>query len=97
MPPRRGCEVAGVGDAVIAIVDVAVTEWFALLVAVKWYVPVLVVYSATVHGSFTTHGLVPTIVPPSEDQVTVLSPAPVTTAVTVWYEPRGATGVWGYT
>jgi hypothetical protein len=36
MPPRRGCEVAGVGDAVIAIVDVAVTEWFALLVAVKW-------------------------------------------------------------
>ena len=65
------------------IVDVAMTEWFALLDAVRWYVPVFVVYNATVHGSFAVHGLVPTMVPPSEDQVTVLSFTPVTMAVTV--------------
>jgi hypothetical protein len=80
---KRGWSVRGVGDAVNVIVLLATTEWFALLVAVKWYVPVLVVYSATVQGSFATHGFVPMMLPPSEDHVTVLSFTPLTIAVTV--------------
>jgi hypothetical protein len=46
-------------------------------------VPGVVVVNATVQGSFTTQGFVPTMVPPSDVQVTVLSFTPVTIAVTV--------------
>jgi hypothetical protein len=35
IPPKRGCVVAGVGEPVNVTVEVAVTAWFALLVAVK--------------------------------------------------------------
>jgi hypothetical protein len=76
--------VAGVGDAVNVTVEVAVTEWFAFDVAVRVYVPAVVVVSAIVQGSFTTQGLVPTTVPPEAVQVTVLLFTPVTIAVTVW-------------
>ena len=79
----RGCPVVGVGDAVNVIVLIDFTALLALLVAVKWYVPAVVLYSATVQGSFTTHGLVPTMVPPSALHLTVLSLTPDTTAVTV--------------
>jgi hypothetical protein len=79
-----GCVDAGVGEAVKVILLVAVTELLALLVAVRWYVPAVVEYSATVQGSFTTQGLVPTIVPPSVVHVTALLFTPVKIAVTVW-------------
>jgi hypothetical protein len=64
-------------------VEVAVTEGFAFEVAVSVYVPAVVVVSAMVQGSFTTHGLVPTNFPPEVVHVTVLSFTPFTMAVTV--------------
>jgi hypothetical protein len=75
--------VVGVGDAIKVRVAAPATLLLALLVAFRWKAPLVSEYRATVHGSLTTQGLVPMMVPPSVVHVTVLSLTPVTTAVTV--------------
>jgi hypothetical protein len=81
---KRGQVVTGVGEAVNVSVDVATTDPFALLVAVRVTVSTDVSYTAIVQGSFTTHGFVPTSTPPDVLHVTVLLFTPVIIAVTVW-------------
>jgi hypothetical protein len=75
---KRGQVETGVGEAVKVIVAEAVTEPLALLVAVSVSVSAVVSWSAMVQGSFTTHGFVPTNVPPDVLHVTVLLLTPVT-------------------